>query len=599
MDAWLLGCLLCIFCSIGGIIGNGMTLCLFISDKKFRDPIGLFIMGLTITGLITSTTAIPLKASVFYTKATWTLGSFLCYVDKFLCYGSLPTSIMFISSIALNRWTKINCTAQTYNRIFTMLNTKLIILFNVAIGYSPIILGFFGITTDIRYEESGGICFLYVHTHTKVVSTAIFIASGIVVGFCYGRIYKKVKDHKRSSCMASSAQMSTSLTKMLMATAATFYLCFLPTGVSVILMTGSDLEVSGVHYIFFTVPYFSTVVLNPIIYGVLNRNYRNAYKEILERGLCLEQKNPTIISSNIQSTTGIMDALCRIAGLALCAVCSTTGIIGNGLTLCIFIFFKQFRDPIGILILGLTVSDFLTSIFSIPLNSVFFLDNGGWILGKTWCYVNRVSTFCSPVISIIFIACLAVNRLVKVTCAAETYSRIFTISNTILILISTTIIGHIPVVLAFFKITAEIQYDDEGICFLLIQEQSSVITMVLFGLASVIIILSYLTIYFRAKGVYKMTTADERSIQLMKMLLATTISFFICFAPAAILLALSGHYKSNFDISAVDHFLFQFPYYFSVVVNPVIYCVMNTNYRNAYKAILKKCCCFCLIKIDQ
>ncbi|XP_059483173.1 proteinase-activated receptor 2-like [Neocloeon triangulifer] len=144
---WLLGFVLCVLCSIAGIIGNGMTICIFILINKFRNPIGLHVLGLTIFDFIASSIIIPLKASFFFYEAHWKLGKFMCYLDKFFAYGASSISIMFITSIAFNRWIKMNWSAQTYNKIFTKRTSLMIVICIPVLGYLPVVLGFFGITS--------------------------------------------------------------------------------------------------------------------------------------------------------------------------------------------------------------------------------------------------------------------------------------------------------------------------------------------------------------------------------------------------------------------------------------------------------------------
>ncbi|XP_059482861.1 melatonin receptor type 1B-B-like isoform X2 [Neocloeon triangulifer] len=284
-----------------------------------------------------------------------------------------------------------------------------------------------------------------------------------------------------------------------------------------------------------------------------------------------------------------MDGLWWNLGLVCSFFCAVIGTLGNCLTFSIFIFFKEFRDSIGLLIMGLTISDLLTSLVVVPLNATFFIAKGKWWLGKVACYIDKFLSYGSPSLAIILMSFIAINRWVKMTKPKETYKKLFSKRSAKILLAISPFIAFFPITLAFFDVTASLKYNDGGVCSVVTLTHSSILTFCIFGTNAVVIIFCYVSIYFKVRRHDStMAPSFHTSMRFLKMVMATAMSFFICFTPVTIFVIISGGYKDNVQFPAVKHFLHQYPYYFSVILNPVIYGVMNRRYREAYLAVLRK-----------
>nr|XP_036218308.1 G-protein coupled receptor moody isoform X3 [Bactrocera oleae]XP_036218310.1 G-protein coupled receptor moody isoform X3 [Bactrocera oleae]XP_036218311.1 G-protein coupled receptor moody isoform X3 [Bactrocera oleae]XP_036218312.1 G-protein coupled receptor moody isoform X3 [Bactrocera oleae] len=283
---------------------------------------------------------LPFSALRFL-KGTWTHGKFLCKLIPFIQYGNIGVSLLCIAMITINRYVMIAHHAS-YAKIYRKHWIAVMIIFCWAFSYGmqlPTLLGVWG-TFD--YDEKLETCSIMNDQHGRSSKTTLFITAfiipALVIIACYTKIFwvvrqseLRLKTHANqqnsilnnlrpvqtptgtvmeseqnrvSSNLASDSSFSTDvkqdaiqkpsrikdqremrakrnewrITKMVLAIFLSFVICYLP--ITIAKVADKDVEYPNFHIFSYIMLYLSACI-NPIIYVIMNKQYRKAYKTVI------------------------------------------------------------------------------------------------------------------------------------------------------------------------------------------------------------------------------------------------------------------------------------------------------------------------------
>lgn len=298
-----------IILAIFGISGNFISILALSNCKHIRNATTAFIVNLCVSDLLFCCFCIPLVAQVFLTRK-WFSSDVICKMFAFARFSSPMVSMFTVLAITINRYILIvhpNIYPLLYKKrhIFTMIG--IIWLFPIAVLSLPLsgIWGRLGrhpntrICTILKVNEKSPKMFIYIIG--LLVPSLLFLV-------CYTAIYITVRKiegkTKRWNLQASfkwirhkrnkSSEVITEnkpevlitnrhdknrprLLRMMLVIFMVFTFCYFPMFHLKVFRRGSDNPYLNVFsYICF---FFSTVV-NPVIYIVMSREYRKAYKSL-------------------------------------------------------------------------------------------------------------------------------------------------------------------------------------------------------------------------------------------------------------------------------------------------------------------------------
>ena len=207
----------------------------------------------------------------------------LCIVVSLICLTACSCSLNSIGAVSFNRFIHI-CHYSWYKTFFT--RTKCI-LFCVGLWVYSFLLGspnFFGWGGHV-YDQKVLTC-IWDRTSSYslfLIIFAIFIPS-VVIGVSYLCIYLYVKESRkkisgRSRYKQKREKESVKLTLTLFIIFATFVVCWMPYAI-VILADTYDTFSAEVHMFTLLIAHTNSSI-NSVLYGVFNRNFRNAYFRLL------------------------------------------------------------------------------------------------------------------------------------------------------------------------------------------------------------------------------------------------------------------------------------------------------------------------------
>ncbi|XP_055706116.1 G-protein coupled receptor moody isoform X2 [Phlebotomus papatasi] len=326
-----LGAVFTIIILVVGVFGNLLTIISLIRCPKVRNIAASFIISLCLADFIFCIFVLPFNA-IRFIHGSWRLGDLLCKLVPFVQYGSIGVSLLSIAMITVNRYVMIvhhSAYAQVYRRHWIVAMILFCWLFSYGMQV-PTLLGVWG---AFGYDSKLGTCSILKDEYGRSSKTPLFVIAFVIpcllIVLCYTRIFwvvhkseMRMKQHASvanavpnnlrpaAPSRAVSADVQTvdngsparavstapqpvriknqrdikarrnewKITKMVLAIFISFIACYLP--ITVIKIADKDVAHPAAHVFGYVMLYLSACI-NPIIYVIMNKQYRQAYKTVL------------------------------------------------------------------------------------------------------------------------------------------------------------------------------------------------------------------------------------------------------------------------------------------------------------------------------
>ncbi|XP_049284937.1 G-protein coupled receptor moody isoform X1 [Anopheles funestus] len=322
---------------VTGILGNLLTIVALLRCPKVRNVAAAFIISLCIADCLFCIIVLPFNAARFI-QGTWNHGDTLCTLITFIQYGSVGVSLLCITMISINRYIMI-AHYSIYPKVYKTSWIMVMIIACWLFSYGFQLPTLFGVWGKFGYNPQLGTCSILPDDEGRTSKTAMFIIAFIIpciiIVICYSRIFcvvhksdKRMKNHSKSQCnipnnlrsavdpasplsagssrsannnsisyTASSSAVKVAgtrtaadtrdakarrnewrITKMVLAIFLSFVCCYLPITISKIV--DKNVAYPALHIIGYIMLYLSAC-MNPIIYVIMNKQYRQAYKTVI------------------------------------------------------------------------------------------------------------------------------------------------------------------------------------------------------------------------------------------------------------------------------------------------------------------------------
>ncbi|KAJ9591271.1 hypothetical protein L9F63_002204, partial [Diploptera punctata] len=238
------------------------------------------------------TCVLPFSSSRFI-YGTWIHGEHLCQIFPFLRYGNIGVSLLSIAMITINRYIMITH-HNMYNKIYKKIWIALMITFCWVLSFGMQMPTLFGVWGEFGQDDKLGTCTILPDSAGRSSKTALFIMAFVipclVIICCYARIFwvvhrsesrlrehaavapkPKSKEHREMKAKRNEWR----ITKMVLAIFLSFVVCYLP--ITIVKVADKEVVYPGFHVLGYIMLYLSACI-NPIIYVIMNKQYRQAYK---------------------------------------------------------------------------------------------------------------------------------------------------------------------------------------------------------------------------------------------------------------------------------------------------------------------------------
>ena len=277
-------------------LGNIVLTLAIYKTRTLRNHQNYYLVSLAATDILNAVVCMPLTLVVLI-KGIWPFGEFVCQLQGIMWVICSSVSLLTLAMIAVNRYVKIARSASLYQKIFTRRN----VLISIAISWiSTVFLSFFVFSFDktvfsfhpgkclcfckrLNLTDKSGIyfSFLYAFIITVTFSTILF---------SYYKVFRKIRAHfvqvansslhnNNSTAFAEEIKITT----MLFATILALFICWSPSvGIDFYeLFSGDQFMFSRQLYLLNVFTFQSSSAINPLIYGLMKREFREGYKKVL------------------------------------------------------------------------------------------------------------------------------------------------------------------------------------------------------------------------------------------------------------------------------------------------------------------------------
>ncbi|XP_072039406.1 G-protein coupled receptor 161-like [Amphiura filiformis] len=303
------------------ITGNALVLSTLCKKKSLQNKTAIFVANLAIADLLNAVLCMPfifISSIVGY----WSFTDALCSFSGVMGILMGTTSLATLAAIAYERYSAIVHPLQ-YHDTMTPSRIATLISFAWIQGWALAMCPIFGWSyyTYLVHEYICTVDWAFDASFTYTIITFAFGIPFCVMVYCYGRIFRVARRHSRrvaaiDFCTNSKSGLAKSMSfhpgtdqvcqwknkksinislsaqklkkeakaaTMLMIVMGTFMACWIPHGCTMICMAVGDKCILTIPESVYTATTWLAMCAsfcNPLVYGLMNRQYREAFRSI-------------------------------------------------------------------------------------------------------------------------------------------------------------------------------------------------------------------------------------------------------------------------------------------------------------------------------
>lgn len=280
------------------IVGNVFVIVAISRNPGLRKITNWYILSLAISDLFVAVVCLPLTLGASI-KGQWMYSDVMCQIQGHVIQVWACFSLTIVALTAINRYYRV-VRPVLYRKIFTKRFTMIITVSSLAAS----VLMAVGMMFIMRSRFQFGPHFFCTPNFTdrrmkRTVALPIFLAfiiiSLFVVIFCYFKVYRVVRRHVilvRPNLMAETFKQrnenklacrveEVNATKMVFAIVAVYCLLWIPVSIIGTLYV-CDIVLPRWTHLMYDYLLFLTTASNPLIFGLMNKAFRNEYVRILK-----------------------------------------------------------------------------------------------------------------------------------------------------------------------------------------------------------------------------------------------------------------------------------------------------------------------------
>ena len=280
--------LICLFICIFGSIGNSMVIIAILLSKKLQTPTNAFVVCLATADLITCS----LQMWIISCVLGWLLpyAKWLCVAIHYMIGICISASILNLAAISINRYILITKPLKTYQKIYTPVNTGVMVaatwIISAMISCTPQ-LGVLAVTLAETLVVSGNLAiivtcytlvFRYVKTHSNKIrnhqTRNIPSISHTTRNATTQSEAGQISDQRQQT---GFKKVDLDVTKNLLIMIVAFFLCFMPYNITKLVPRRTSMN----WYAVILLLYISSCI-NPVIYARRHPHFKIVIKEVIK-----------------------------------------------------------------------------------------------------------------------------------------------------------------------------------------------------------------------------------------------------------------------------------------------------------------------------
>ena len=294
--------LICVVITGTSIVGNVLVLMALYRNPRLRKLSNLYIISLAVSDIILSAVAMPFTC-ISEIAGRWILGQTICSLQASLATMLGTTSLVNMAFIAGNRLLKV-VYPNTHRKLVSMKT----ILFSIVVAWcftGAIPLSFYITGVRVIFHPGHAVCLFDFSTasYTLIALIAVFEAfiPYQVILICYFKVWRFVRSHSVQMTTSRVNAEDVKLNRLLSLIVISFTVCFTPF-LAIILIESFREQFSLPRQVYFlgTVMIGTASCVNPVIYGVFNKEFRREFCMIFRRIRRRTRRVETLEQANAQ-----------------------------------------------------------------------------------------------------------------------------------------------------------------------------------------------------------------------------------------------------------------------------------------------------------
>ncbi|NXS07191.1 GALR2 protein, partial [Neodrepanis coruscans] len=269
-----------------GTVGNGLVLAVLLRNGQVKyTTTNLFILNLAMADLCFIICCVPFQATI-YTLDGWLFGAFACKAVHFLIYLTMYASSFTLAAVSIDRYLAIRYPLKSRDlRTSQNAGVAIVAIWSLSLLFAGPYLSYY----QIIHYHGVPICVpIWEDQRRKVLDILTFVFGYLlpvtVVSLAYIRTVKflwtSVDPIERIS---ESQKAKRKVTKMIVAVAILFCLCWLPHHLVILCFWFGHFPFNRATYAFRLASHclsYTNSCLNPIVYALISKHFRKRFKQV-------------------------------------------------------------------------------------------------------------------------------------------------------------------------------------------------------------------------------------------------------------------------------------------------------------------------------
>lgn len=302
------------FCAsfiIAALLGNFLVLWIVYKNRNLRTIPNQFVVSLALADILMASICAPPCLSVLI-SGDRTFGNFVCQLQGFAIASLACVSLLTMTLVAINRYFLI-VQPHLYQRIFTPKKTKIMIM---AVWLFSCVEPLPYLLSGHRYQYHAGkvFCFQVIQVDFYTLLGYLYVTIPVfVLTSCYYKVFKMLREHqqrirslRKTNKNASSRRVSIediNVTRTLFITVCGFLICWIPISIVDFIGFGQGTwALPRQVYLMYTFLGQLSTTLNPFIYGVMNKTFRDEYRRMICRCYICSRRREDNLDSDENNT---------------------------------------------------------------------------------------------------------------------------------------------------------------------------------------------------------------------------------------------------------------------------------------------------------
>ncbi|NXF86539.1 GALR2 protein, partial [Eubucco bourcierii] len=269
-----------------GTVGNGLVLAVLLQNGQVKyTTTNLFIFNLAMADLCFIICCVPFQATI-YTLDGWLFGAFACKAVHFLIYLTMYASSFTLAAVSVDRYLAIRYPLKSRDlRTSRNAAVAIVAIWALALLFAGPYLSYY----QIIHYHGVPICVpIWDDQRRKILDVLTFVFGYLlpvtVVSLAYARTIKflwtsvdpieRILESRKAKCK---------VTKMIVAVAILFCLCWLPHHVVILCFWFGSFPFNRATYACRLASHclsYANSCLNPIVYALISKHFRKRFKQV-------------------------------------------------------------------------------------------------------------------------------------------------------------------------------------------------------------------------------------------------------------------------------------------------------------------------------